>query len=58
MREYLRVAFARAGIASGNKALIPELLDKAIRGPARWRLDHSFYALPFEVWLRKAAAKL
>ncbi len=53
-REYLRVAFSRAGIAADNRTPFARLLDHAISLPARWRLDHDFYALPFEIWLRKA----
>jgi hypothetical protein len=26
--------------------------------PARWRLDHDVYALPFEIWLNTAARKV
>jgi hypothetical protein len=30
-------------------------VQEAIALPARWRLDHDVYALPFELWLKNAA---
>ena len=36
--------------------------DDVIHGmigiPARWRLDHNFYSLPFELWLKDMANRL
>jgi hypothetical protein len=28
-----------------------------IAGPARWRLDHDFYAMPVEIWMKDAVNK-
>jgi anaerobic magnesium-protoporphyrin IX monomethyl ester cyclase len=52
MRDYLRVAFNRVPIAADRRSRAARLLHQAIGVPARWRLDHDFYALPFEIWLK------
>ena len=33
-------------------------IHESIAVPARWRLDHDIYALPFELWMKEAAAKI
>ncbi len=53
-REYLRAAFDRSGIAADTRPFVAKLFDRAIRWPARWRLNHGCYIFPFEIWLRKA----
>jgi radical SAM superfamily enzyme YgiQ (UPF0313 family) len=58
MRDYLRVAFNRIPIAADRRKMPVRLLNKAIQRPARWRLDHDFYAFPFEIWLRKTVNAL
>ncbi len=58
MREYLRIAFNRVPIAVSKKHPVNRLVHKTISLPARWRLDHDLYALPFELWLKNKANKL
>ncbi len=52
MRDYLRVAFNRVPIAADRRPLAARLVHQALSLPARWRLDHDFYALPVEIWLK------
>jgi radical SAM superfamily enzyme YgiQ (UPF0313 family) len=58
MREYLRVAFSRVTIAADGRRKPLRFVQRAIRLPARWRLDHDFYAFPFEIWLQKTVQAL
>jgi anaerobic magnesium-protoporphyrin IX monomethyl ester cyclase len=51
MRDYLRIAFDRVPISADTRDRITRTVQKAISLPARWRLDHDFYALPVELWL-------
>jgi anaerobic magnesium-protoporphyrin IX monomethyl ester cyclase len=57
MREYMRVAFNRKPIGVQRKNRVNQLVHRMISFPARWRLDHDFYALPFELGLKNAANK-
>jgi radical SAM superfamily enzyme YgiQ (UPF0313 family) len=52
MRDYLRCAFERIPIAADRRSPLQRLIQASIRIPARWRLDHDFYFLPFELWLK------
>ena len=54
MREYMRVAFQRVPIGRQPKRMLAERLHQWIGAPARWRLDHDFYAAPVELWLKDA----
>jgi radical SAM superfamily enzyme YgiQ (UPF0313 family) len=58
MREYLRVAFHRVPIAADRRNRVTRAVHEAISVPARWRLDHDFYAFPFELWLKNAANRV
>ena len=58
MREYLRVAFNRVPIGLHRKNSLERLVHGMIQVPARWRLDHSVYAFPVELWLKGAANRL
>jgi hypothetical protein len=58
MREYLRIAFNRVPIGVQRKNTLQRVIHGMIGVPARWRLDHSFYSLPFELWLKEMANKL
>jgi len=58
MREYLRIAFNRVPIGVKRKNTLQRVVHGMIGVPARWRLDHSFYALPFELWLKDMANRL
>lgn len=58
MREYLRVAFNRVPIAADRRRRATRLVHNAISIPARWRLDHDFYGLPIEIWLKNAAGRV
>ena len=53
MREYLRMAFDRQPIAQHEVSSAVRAVQHALSQPARWRLDHDFYALPFEVWINQ-----
>lgn len=62
MRDYLRIAFDRVPIAADTRDRFTRATQKAISLPARFRLDHDLYALPFELWInqklkRRIAAK-
>jgi radical SAM superfamily enzyme YgiQ (UPF0313 family) len=54
MRDYLRIAFDRVPIAKDRRPPLARLAHRAISFPARWRLDHHVYALPFELRLKAA----
>jgi radical SAM superfamily enzyme YgiQ (UPF0313 family) len=58
MRDYLRVAFNRVPIGVQKKNFFQRLVHNAIAAPARWRLDHDFYAAPVELWLKNQANRL
>jgi radical SAM superfamily enzyme YgiQ (UPF0313 family) len=58
MREYLRVAFNRVPIGVQHRNSLQRLVYGMIELPARWRLDHHFYAFPFELWLKDFANRL
>ena len=55
MRDYMRIAFNRIPIADRRKHPMNRLIHEMISYPARFRLDHDFYALPFELWLKNKA---
>lgn len=58
MRDYLRLAFTRVPIASDRRSALTRRVHQAISIPARWRLDHDVFALPFEIWLKNAVGRL
>jgi radical SAM superfamily enzyme YgiQ (UPF0313 family) len=58
MRDYLRIAFDRVPIAADTRRPAVKALQKMISVPARWRLDHDFYALPAELWINDRLKKL
>ncbi|HWE51875.1 MAG TPA: radical SAM protein [Bryobacteraceae bacterium] len=58
MREYLRVAFNRVPIGVKRQNTLQRVVHGMIGVPARWRLDHSFYLLPFELWLKDMANRM
>ena len=58
MRDYIRVAFRRMTIGRFDKPELAQRIYRWISGPARWRLDHDFYAFPFEVSLKHWADRL
>jgi len=58
MREYMRVAFHRVPIGKYRTPALNRLLLQLISAPARWRLDHSVYSFPVDLWVRKQAQKL
>jgi radical SAM superfamily enzyme YgiQ (UPF0313 family) len=57
MREYLRLAFHRVSIGKDRRQTPSRALHQMISVPARWRLDHDFYELPVELWLKDAAQR-
>jgi radical SAM superfamily enzyme YgiQ (UPF0313 family) len=58
MREYLRIAFNRVPIGRSTKHPVTRRVHEWIARPARFRLDHDIYTLPFELWMKNAAARL
>lgn len=58
MREYLRIAFNRVPIGRSRKHPVTRRVHEWIARPARFRLDHDIYALPLELWMKNAAARL
>jgi hypothetical protein len=58
MRDYLRIAFDRVPIAADTRRSAVKALQRMISIPARWRLDHDFYALPVELWLNDRLKRL
>ncbi len=58
MRDYLRVAFDRIPIAADRTSAATRWVRRAISVPARWRLDHDVYAVPFEIWLNTAMRRV
>ena len=58
IRDYIRVAFRRVNIGRVPKRAIAEFIYQFIAAPARWRLDHDFYILPFEIWLKRLADRI
>ncbi len=56
-RDYLRMAFDRVPIAADRRSALTRRLHQALRVPARWRLDHGMYGLPFELWIKNAATR-
>jgi hypothetical protein len=57
MREYLRLAFHRVSIGKDRRQTAARALHQMISVPARWRLDHDFYELPVELWLKDTAQR-
>ena len=53
MRDYLRIAFDRAPIATDQRDWFSKTVTRLTGYPARWRLDHDFYALPVELWINR-----
>jgi anaerobic magnesium-protoporphyrin IX monomethyl ester cyclase len=58
MREYLRLAFQRVPIAKERRRAVTRALHHAISVPAQWRLDHSYYEFPVELWLKDAMQRI
>jgi anaerobic magnesium-protoporphyrin IX monomethyl ester cyclase len=58
MREYMRLAFNRIPIGRLPRHAFAQRVHEWISAPARWRLDHDFYALPVELWMKNAASRL
>jgi hypothetical protein len=52
MRDYMRLAFNRIPIRRETKHGLSRRVHEWIAGPARWRLDHDYYAFPVELWLK------
>ena len=51
MRDYLRIAFDRVPIAADRRSRSTRIAQKCISLPARWRLEHSAFAMPVELWI-------
>ena len=57
MRDYLRIAFDRVPIAADRRDRFTRTTQRALSLPARWRLDHDFYAAPVELWINDKLKK-
>lgn len=57
MRDYLRIAFDRVPIAADTRDRFTRTTQRALSLPARWRLDHDFYAAPVELWINDKLKK-
>jgi anaerobic magnesium-protoporphyrin IX monomethyl ester cyclase len=57
MRDYLRIAFDRVPIAADTRKRSTRIAQKILSFPARWRLDHDLYGLPFELWVNDELKK-
>jgi anaerobic magnesium-protoporphyrin IX monomethyl ester cyclase len=57
MREYLRLSFHRETIGRYSRHAIAQKVHEAIAAPARWRLDHDFYGLPVDLWVKNRVDK-
>lgn len=57
MRDYLRIAFDRVPIAADKRDRFTRTTQRALSLPARWRLDHDFYAAPVELWINDKLKK-
>jgi hypothetical protein len=51
MRDYLRIAFDRVPIAADRRSRFTRAMQKCISLPARWRLEHSAFGFPVELWI-------
>jgi anaerobic magnesium-protoporphyrin IX monomethyl ester cyclase len=58
MRDYLRVAFDRKPIAVTRSGRLARGIQRLTRVPARWRLDHDVYALPWELWVNRKLKRI
>jgi hypothetical protein len=52
------MAFDRVPIGVQRKNPLQRIVHGMIGTPARWRLDHSFYSFPFEIWLKAQVNRL
>lgn len=52
MREYLRLAFNRVPVSRVERNALNRWVHEIISAPARLRLDHDWYGLPVELWLK------
>lgn len=53
MRDYLRIAFDRAPIATKGPGQLAKTIQRLTSYPARLRLNHDFYSFPFELWINR-----
>jgi len=53
MRDYLRIAFDRAPIATTGHGRFAKAIQHLTAYPARVRLNHDFYNFPVELWINR-----
>jgi radical SAM superfamily enzyme YgiQ (UPF0313 family) len=58
MRDYLRIAFNRIPVGRYERSRLNRTVYELIAAPARWRLDHSFFKFPVELWARNFVDKV
>ena len=58
MRDYLRIAFDRKPIAADSSGRWARFIQRLTTYPARWRLDHDFYELPWELWINRKLKRI
>ncbi|PYU97314.1 MAG: B12-binding domain-containing radical SAM protein, partial [Acidobacteria bacterium] len=56
--DYLRIAFDRQPIAADRSGRWARLIQRLTTYPARWRLDHDFYELPWELWINRKLKRI
>ena len=58
MRDYLRIAFDRKPIAVNRSGRWASSIQRLTAYPARWRLEHDFYELPWELWINRKLKRI
>ena len=53
MRDYLRIAFDRAPIATTGHGRFAKAIQHLTAYPARVRLNHDFFSFPIELWINR-----
>src|SRR5215469_10011979 len=53
MRDYLRIAFDRAPIATNGPGQFAKAVQHLTAYPARVRLNYDFYSFPVELWINR-----
>jgi anaerobic magnesium-protoporphyrin IX monomethyl ester cyclase len=53
MRDYLRIAFDRAPIATTGHSRFAKAIQHLTAYPARVRLNYDFYSFPIELWINR-----
>jgi hypothetical protein len=52
------VAFHRVPVGRYERSSLNRAVYEMIAAPARWRLDHNFFAFPVELWAKNLVDKV